>query len=53
VNEHIAARYRRFAELEARERSPLYEAFAYRRQPFTQDEVEGPITMEVVPYVRP
>jgi penicillin amidase len=31
---------------------PLYEAFGYRRQPFTQDEVEGPITMEVVPYVR-
>jgi len=28
VNEHIAARYRRFAELEARGRSPLYEAFA-------------------------
>ena len=28
VNEHIAARYRRFAELEAHGRSPLYEAFA-------------------------
>jgi hypothetical protein len=36
-----------------RDQLPLYEAFGYRRQPFAQDEVEGPISMEVVPYVRP
>jgi hypothetical protein len=36
-----------------RDQLPLYEAFGYRRQPFTRDELEAPITMEVVPYVRP
>ncbi|HYR96867.1 MAG TPA: penicillin acylase family protein [Candidatus Binatus sp.] len=29
-----------------------YEAFRYRRQPFTADELERPITMEVVPVIR-
>jgi penicillin amidase len=35
-----------------RDQLPLYEAFGYRRQPFTRDELEAPIAMEVVPYVR-
>jgi hypothetical protein len=36
-----------------RDQLPLYEAFGYRRQAFARDELEAPITMEVVPYVRP
>jgi penicillin amidase len=36
-----------------RDQLPLYEAFGYRRQPFTRDELEAPITMEIVPFVRP
>jgi penicillin amidase len=36
-----------------RDQLPLYESFGYRRQPFTRDELEAPITMEVVPVVRP
>jgi penicillin amidase len=35
-----------------RDQLPLYEAFRYRRQPFAEDELEAPITMEVVPIVR-
>jgi penicillin amidase len=36
-----------------RDQLPLYESFGYRRQPFTRDELEAPITMEIVPFVRP
>jgi hypothetical protein len=32
-----------------RDQLPLYEAFAYRRQPFAEDELEGPVTSETVP----
>ncbi len=35
-----------------RDQLPLYDAFAYRRQPFTAAELEGPVTMESVPVVR-
>jgi len=30
-----------------------FEAFQYRRQPFTQAELEPPVTMETVPFERP
>jgi len=36
-----------------RDQLPLYEAFGYRRQPFAVDELEPPVTMEVIPVVRP
>jgi len=36
-----------------RDQLPLYEAFEYRRQPFTVDELEPPVTMESIPIVRP
>ncbi len=36
-----------------RDQLPLYEAFDYRRQPFTASELEPPVTMEVVPFQRP
>jgi hypothetical protein len=32
-----------------RDQLPLYEAFAYRRQPFAEDELAGPVTSETVP----
>jgi hypothetical protein len=32
-----------------RDQLPLYAAFAYRRQPFAEDELEGPVTSETVP----
>jgi hypothetical protein len=35
-----------------RDQLPLYEAFRWRRQPFTQAELEPPVTSEVVPIVR-
>ena len=35
-----------------RDQLPLYEAFQYRRQPFTASELEAPVTMETVPVVR-
>ncbi len=35
-----------------RDQLRLYEAFEYRRQPFTPDELEGPITAETIPVVR-
>jgi penicillin amidase len=36
-----------------RDQLPLYEAFGYRAQAFTPDEVEPPVTMESIPIVRP
>ena len=35
-----------------RDQLPVYEAFDYRRQPFTADELEPPVTSESVPIVR-
>jgi penicillin amidase len=35
-----------------RDQLPVYEAFAYRRQPFTADELEPPVTVETGPYPR-
>ena len=35
-----------------RDQLRLYEAFRYRRQPFTASELEAPITMEVLPIIR-
>jgi hypothetical protein len=35
-----------------RDQLPLYEAFRYRVQPFTPDELEAPITVETIPVVR-
>ena len=35
-----------------RDQLRLYEAFAYRRQPFTQADLEAPITAETIPVVR-
>jgi hypothetical protein len=35
-----------------RDQLPLYEAFGYRRQAFAPDELELPVTMEVIPIVR-
>ena len=29
-----------------------YEAFEYRRLPFAEDELEPPVTMEIVPFAR-
>jgi hypothetical protein len=34
-----------------RDQLPLYEAFAYRTQPFTPDALEPPVTVETVPVV--
>jgi len=31
-----------------RDQLPLYEAFAYRRQPFAEDELEGPLAAETI-----
>jgi penicillin amidase len=36
-----------------RDQLPLYEAFEYRRQPFTVNELEAPVTMETIAIVRP
>lgn len=36
-----------------RDQLGLYEAFGYRRQAFAPGELEGPITMESIPIVRP
>jgi penicillin G amidase len=35
-----------------RDQLPLYEAFGYRRQPFSPDELEPPVTTESIPIVR-
>ena len=35
-----------------RDQLPVYEAFDYRRQPFTAEELEPPVTTEAVPFVR-
>ena len=35
-----------------RDQLPLYEAFRYRRQPFAEDELEAPLTMETIPIGR-
>jgi len=35
-----------------RDQLSLYEAFGYRRQPFTPAELEPPVTMETIPIVR-
>ncbi|HYY05837.1 MAG TPA: penicillin acylase family protein, partial [Candidatus Limnocylindria bacterium] len=35
-----------------RDQLPVYEAFRYRRQPFTQAELEAPLTMETIPVMR-
>ena len=35
-----------------RDQLPLYEAFGYRRQPFTPAELEPPVTTESIPIVR-
>ena len=35
-----------------RDQLPVYEAFDYRRQPFTADELEPPVTSESIPIVR-
>jgi penicillin amidase len=35
-----------------RDQLALYESFGYRRQPFTRDELEPPVTMEVIAVVR-
>jgi hypothetical protein len=35
-----------------RDQLPVYEAFAYRRQPFAAGELEPPVTVETVPYTR-
>jgi hypothetical protein len=32
-----------------RDQLPIYEAFAYRRQPFAEEELEGPVSSETVP----
>ena len=33
-----------------RDQLPLFEAFQYRRQPFAEGEIEGPITSETIPF---
>ena len=35
-----------------RDQLPLYEAFQYRRQPFTEAELEAPLAMETIPVTR-
>jgi penicillin G amidase len=35
-----------------RDQLPLYAAFQYRRQPFTVDELEPPVTEETIPVMR-
>ena len=35
-----------------RDQLPLYEAFQYRRQPFTEAELETPLAMETIPVTR-
>ena len=35
-----------------RDQLPLFEALAYRRQPFTESELDGPLTSETIPVVR-
>lgn len=35
-----------------RDQLALYESFGYRRQPFATDELEAPVTMETIPFVR-
>jgi len=35
-----------------RDQLPLYEAFQYRRQPFTEADLEAPLAMETIPVTR-
>ena len=42
----------RYRVTHLRDQLPLYEAFGYRRQPFTPAELEPPVTTESIPIVR-